>query len=607
MAVGACVGDGVVPAEHTASATDPLLWTKSVALSGQGQSPAFGAAVALSGDWAVVGDPGYGTFESGAAFVFERSASGGWIERKILLAPNPQAGAGFGWSVGLSGDRVVVGAYTDDGFSDNAQGAAYLFERDLGGVGNWGLRRELISNEASPNSGFGWAVGISGDVVIVGAYLDDAPGTHSGAAYLFERNVGGVDQWGERAQLHGAGHAYDWAGWAVGVADDVAIVGAKREDVSPGIVAEDSGAAYVFERDHGGPNAWGLRKRLRASDAAEQRQFGAAVAATAHEVVVGAPGYPNPYFGHAYLFGRDVPAAGGWAEIRKLTPSNSAEGDQFGLSVALSTDRVLVGYAQGRAYAAYVFGRDRQGPGAWGEEQILQPTGPGFARSLSLEGTTALVGAPPGALVFDGVEIGAACAVPSQCPTGFCVDGVCCDSACEGGAGDCQGCSVMAGALVDGRCALLVDESPCDDGGHCNGVEHCSAGNCVGQLGDTCAAVGLVCDEATGACVEGANLIQCDGDHTLQKPDGSSADCSPYRCIGDGTCRGACTATAECAAGNVCDARGRCVWEDSVAVAAPGAGCAIAEPSLRTSSDACLFWAAPLLAGLFGRRRARLR
>src|SRR3990172_5247287 len=147
-------------------------------------------SVAVSGDTAVVGAPfeDAGGEDAGAAYVFERNQGGAnnWGEVKKLIASDAQLLDRFGFSVAVSGDTAVVGAYEEDAMAGNA-GAAYVFERNQGGAGNWGEVKKLIASDAQADDRFGSSA-VSGDTAVVGALFEDAGGDNAGAAYLFERN-----------------------------------------------------------------------------------------------------------------------------------------------------------------------------------------------------------------------------------------------------------------------------------------------------------------------------------------------------------------------------------------------------------------------------------
>jgi MYXO-CTERM domain-containing protein len=138
---------------------------------------------------------------------------------------------------------------------------------------------------------------------------------------------------------------------------------------------------------------------------------------------------------------------------------------------------------------------------------------------------------------------GAPCAAAAPCQSNFCVDGVCCDSACGGGAkDDCQACSVAAGGDVDGVCGGVTGPS-CDDGDACTTGDTCSSGVCFGDA-KTCPEpsechMEATCDPKTGDCADGP-----------ARPDGSACStgvCEKGACVagagGAGTGGGATTGT----------------------------------------------------------------
>ena len=113
-----------------------------------------------------------------------------------LTASNASGGNEFGLSVSISGDTVVVGSLFD---GQTSIGSAYVYERNMGGVDNWGEVVKLTVSNAAAGDEFGISVSISGDTVVVGALLGAEANT--GLAYVYERNMGGADSWGEVATL----------------------------------------------------------------------------------------------------------------------------------------------------------------------------------------------------------------------------------------------------------------------------------------------------------------------------------------------------------------------------------------------------------------------
>jgi uncharacterized repeat protein (TIGR01451 family) len=353
------------------------IWTESLKLtaSDAGADDQFGMSVAVSGDVIVVGAYGEDTLgtDAGAAYVFQRMKNGAdvWGEVTKLTASDAAPGDYFGISVGVSGEVIVVGA-----FETAAGGAAYVFQRMENGTDSWGEVAKLTPSNPGAGNRFGYAVAVSGDVIVVGAKREDVFGLYrSGAAYVFQRMQGGTDAWGETARLIPSDpHINTRFGWSVAVSGDVIVVGA----VFHSEWGTDAGMAYVFQRMEGGRDVWGQVARLVGSDTAAGDQFGLAVAVSGDVIVVGAPTEDEggTDAGAAYVFHRRQGGIDAWGEVTKLTASDRAGGDRFGISVGISGDVIVVG-AWGEddggadAGAAYVFHRMKVSADDWGEVDKL--------------------------------------------------------------------------------------------------------------------------------------------------------------------------------------------------------------------------------------------
>ena len=151
-------------------------------------------------------------------------------ETQKLTASDPQAGEQFGFSVAVSGDLAVIGAYNARAGS---AGAAYLFD---GSSGAWTEVATLTASDAQAGDLFGFSVAVSGAVAIVGAVEESVSGFDAGAAYLFEQSGGA---WAETTKLTASdAEAGDWFGLSVAVSSGVAMVGAYG---SGGGMAFDAG------------------------------------------------------------------------------------------------------------------------------------------------------------------------------------------------------------------------------------------------------------------------------------------------------------------------------------------------------------------------------
>jgi hypothetical protein len=217
------------------------LWTQEAKLlaSDGATEDFFGASVAISGAWAVVGAPfdDDNGANSGSAYAFKRKSNGRWRQRAKILRPGGDPNDFFGFSVGLSGKDAIVGAPWDD--DGSAEGSATVFRR----AGNvWTKLRRLRASDASLYEMFGSSVAIWGDTAIVGSpdnLLQDGPG----AVYSFTRSEEGVWPAYEDAILTAPAPAeVDFFGAAIALCGDFAVVGAPAD-------GGFAGAAYVFRHD----------------------------------------------------------------------------------------------------------------------------------------------------------------------------------------------------------------------------------------------------------------------------------------------------------------------------------------------------------------------
>jgi hypothetical protein len=347
----------------------------------------FGAEVAISGDTVVVGAP-YADdqgFDSGAAYIFQYDPVGqDWVQAARLTASDAGPSHQFGTDVAIQGDTVVVGAPISI-----PGGAVYVFYRDQGGPGAWGQVARVKGLDTSWNDYFGFSLGLDGDTLVVGAY---AGGDYDGQAYIFYRNQGGPDAWGQVAKLVGSEVVpYDYFGSAVAVSGDTAVVGAC------GSGDNSTGAVYLFQRDQGGPDAWGESAKLALADGTPADWFGLPVAIHGDIAAVSASGRPPD--GAVYLFYRDEGGLGNWGQMAAITATEPLTVTGFGASVSIVSDTLVVGAPARRpAGAAYLFARNQGGPEAWGRVARLTAgdakPGAGLGSGVGLAGDLLAAGAP---------------------------------------------------------------------------------------------------------------------------------------------------------------------------------------------------------------------
>ncbi len=184
---------------------------------------------------------------------------------------------------------MVVGAHGNDD-AGNLSGSAYVFDRSQGGANNFGEVKKLTASDVAQGDQFGRSVAVSGDTVVVGARFDD-DGESSGSTYVFDRSQGGANNFGEIKKLTASDAAeYDYFGTSVSISGDTVVVGAFEDGDGDNVY----GSAFVFDRDQGGANNFGEVKKLTASDVVEYAYFGTSVSISGDTVVIGAPRHNDP-------------------------------------------------------------------------------------------------------------------------------------------------------------------------------------------------------------------------------------------------------------------------------------------------------------------------
>lgn len=240
VAVGAFLASEVYLYWHNGTA-----WNDEAVLVGAPASR-FGYALSVSGDFLVVGAylADVAASNSGAVFIYE--VDGAFVQQ--LVDPSGDQHNYFGFSVSISGDLVVVGSWGDNsedtGFTD--AGSASVFRRVTNG--GWTFVQHLAKPGGQTNDYFGWSVDVSSvdassNLLVVGAYEDDAAGTDVGAAYVYGSVDGGATWTLEQQISAAAGNADDRFGAAVAINGDQVVVGAYEGRGN----TLGSGVAHAFQ------------------------------------------------------------------------------------------------------------------------------------------------------------------------------------------------------------------------------------------------------------------------------------------------------------------------------------------------------------------------
>lgn len=314
----------------------------------------FGTSVSLFGDRIVVGAPGvvHGGPTTGAAYVYDRDTSGNWVEAPRLIGTGLAGSGSFGWDVELDGNRLVVGAPSAvNPAAGGPTGAAYVFEYDFG-LSAFSQVQEMFAADAQLDDGFGFAVDIDGEVVVVGAYLDDHPGggTDAGSIYVFERQISVIPptvQWTQSQKLVGSAvNGLEFFGLSVAISGTTIVASAPLDTYlisTSTTVTQNTGTVFVFELTGSPfPTGWAETEIIRPSQASGD--FGISLDIDANRIVVGAE-LDEGAEGAAFLYQR-TSLNPSWAEVRKLEASAPAGADRLGWSTAISGDFVVVGGTQ---------------------------------------------------------------------------------------------------------------------------------------------------------------------------------------------------------------------------------------------------------------------
>ncbi|HEX8283315.1 MAG TPA: Calx-beta domain-containing protein [Pyrinomonadaceae bacterium] len=273
--------------------------------------------------------------------------------------------------------------------------AFWVAERTGAAAGAFVQQGKLQASDGAAQDSHGFSVAISGDTAVVGAPADaTGANTRQGAAYVYVRNG---STWTQQQKLVASDAvANDEFGYAVAVVGDTIFVG--RHFTQVGNNARTRGAVYVFTRS--GTTWTQAPTPLTPSDAADGDLFGSSLAVDGGTLVVGALQKNNGgtfFQGAAYVF---TGAGASWSQQAKLLADDGGFANFFGFSVAVSGDTAVVG-APGQAGvsadsgrgAAYVFARSGA---AWAQQQKLLASdgaaGDAFGFSVGVSGETAVVG-----------------------------------------------------------------------------------------------------------------------------------------------------------------------------------------------------------------------
>ena len=494
----------------------------------------FGLVVAAAGTGVLVGAPSLlvDGKATGGVVPFVRSRSG-WIPGMALAPPEASDGMRFGSVIAATSESVAIGAP----YATLSLPSVWLF--DLVGDA-WSTTPSAIlhpTQAASAQPAFGRALALTDDLAVIGSSDENG----AGFVYMYEKQL---DVWSEAFELVVDPPPPTDAlyGSSVAGSGNTIVVGAPN--------AGASGAIYLFERASNWSNPEVI---LGAEDAGAPNgaQFGQAIALDATNLYVGAPG-ENDSTGAVYTWKRA--GNGKWTTGSKLvskhgTAADGLAGDGFGMTVALSLGRLFVGVPYAHSNAGMVEALALNGSGD--EDQRLAPdptTGDSyFGGRVAATSFGVVVGSIAHAYEYE-LAPGAGCSSSSDCESGYCTEGVCCNSHCDETCVSCLASRKARGP--DGQCGPVrlgtdpldtCDLAPdaCGTTGLCDGYGECAF-----------AAKSVHCLDASCSNETEASASFCDGKGEC--PPGIRTACRPgYLCNGP-QCSEACSDGSECAAGYYC-------------------------------------------------------
>lgn len=359
-------------------------WTehqKLTAIDGA-ENDSFGVGVSIKGDYAVIGssdDDVGGILNQGSAYVYQRIGTS-WLFAQKLTALDGAADDGFGWSVSISGGRIIIGAPGGIG-GNTSPGSAYIF---VNIAFQWQQQQKITASDGAANDFFGKSVSIDGDYAAIGSRE---------SAYIF---VGNAVEWSEQQKLTAIDNGNPNScgfGESVSISGNRVVAGCYLDGEIYPIESRNAGAAYVFVRDG---TTWTQEIKLKGLDTNGGDYFGTSVAISGNTVIIGAPDafWNGGNFGAAYIF---VLNGSNWFQQKKLIVETEVPSALFGGSVAISVNTAVIGASgvNNNRGAAYIYVRN--GTSWTYQATLLAPDGESFDQfgySVAIYWNYIIIGAP---------------------------------------------------------------------------------------------------------------------------------------------------------------------------------------------------------------------
>ncbi len=268
---------------------------------------------------------------SGKVYFFQAASGFLLTPDGDTVSPRPVQTGNFGKSVVVRGNFAFVGEPKAANIASQLVGGVHVYERT--GAQTWTLRTSILGGVA--NAQFGETISVSGNTLVVGAPIENAPTLREGAVYVYT-GAGATWTLQQRLQVSGV-LSDDQFGTSVDIDGDTIVVGTSRDDVSN---LTDAGSAVVYDRVAG---QWTQSTVLFNSQPALANQFGISVSILGDEIAVGADclSFSNCVgTGSVEVFKR---RQGQWSLLQRLTPPDGTNGDSFGIAVDQANAGILIG------------------------------------------------------------------------------------------------------------------------------------------------------------------------------------------------------------------------------------------------------------------------
>lgn len=356
----------------------------------------FGHAVSLCGNRLLVAAPDDDVgiaLDVGSAYLFDLSTGTPATPVFVFSDPSPSSHEEFGYSVAINGNLAVVGSQKDDKVASNAGSvtiynlAAAFPEQPL-----------LVIDNPSPtnNDYFGTAVAVAGTKVVISAYQEDTSGNNNvGVVYIYD-TASPTPGTPIRTLINPFPQSQDQFGNAVAISGNFVVIGCSKNDVGAAI---DAGSAYIYDLTSATPTVPVLS--LDNPAPANDDWFGHSVAISGTKVVVGAHQNDTGALDAGSVYVYDIASATPTVPVQVLDNPSPAADDEFGYSVGISGNRIVIGCrlddaGASNAGSAYLYDLSSANPGS-PVAMLVHPNPANdedFGTSVAISGTRLVVGVP---------------------------------------------------------------------------------------------------------------------------------------------------------------------------------------------------------------------